>query len=197
MTESGSSPGYRKDPRAVIAASRAYLDDIRAGHVSFSDEGAPFLVMSSHLQELLDLLDDMYIPDAEPSDEQYRLRAQLRQALPARYRDSEIAAAMTEVLAAIPGDVAANVTRWLRAAQAEIPPGSELTTAQAFADAIRYRQAQAASGPERSRATHRGQVGMYEMTAGGLGLTGQLGGIIDLAGIRREMGMDAGEDGGR
>lgn len=114
--ESGNAAYGGKDPKVVIGSARAYLADVRAGHVSFADEGAPFLTMSSHLEALLDLLGSMYIPAAEPSDEQYRLRAQLRQVIPARYRGSELTGAIIDVLAALPDDTAVNVVRWLEAA---------------------------------------------------------------------------------
>lgn len=120
MTESrpaAAGPYGGKDPRVVMGAARTYLDDVRAGHVSFTDEGAPFLTMASHLQELLDLLDSMFIVDPEPADEQLRLRAQLRQAVPVPYRGSELAEAVIEVLAALPDSTAVNVTRWLEAAR--------------------------------------------------------------------------------
>jgi hypothetical protein len=41
----------------TIERARAYLADIRAGHVSFADEGVPFMTLAGFLGDLLDVLD--------------------------------------------------------------------------------------------------------------------------------------------
>ena len=40
-----------------VERARAYLSDVRAGHVSFADESAPFLTLTRHLAALLDVVD--------------------------------------------------------------------------------------------------------------------------------------------
>ena len=42
---------------AVVERARAYLSDVRTGHVSFADESAPFLTLTRHLAALLDVID--------------------------------------------------------------------------------------------------------------------------------------------
>ena len=42
---------------ATVERARAYLADVRAGHVSFADESAPFLILTGHLDALLDVID--------------------------------------------------------------------------------------------------------------------------------------------
>ena len=34
---------------ATVERARAYLADVKAGHVSFADESAPFLALTGHL----------------------------------------------------------------------------------------------------------------------------------------------------
>ena len=41
----------------AVERARAYLADVRAGHVSFADEGAPFLTLTGHLGAVLDVID--------------------------------------------------------------------------------------------------------------------------------------------
>ena len=40
-----------------VRRARAYLSDVRTGHVSFADESAPFLTLTRHLAALLDVVD--------------------------------------------------------------------------------------------------------------------------------------------
>lgn len=40
-----------------IPRARVYLADVRAGHVSFADEGAPFLTLTGYLGAVLDVID--------------------------------------------------------------------------------------------------------------------------------------------
>ena len=40
-----------------VERARAYLRDVRTGHVSFADESAPFLTLTRHLAALLDVVD--------------------------------------------------------------------------------------------------------------------------------------------
>ena len=56
--------------------------------------------------------------------------------------------------------------------------GYELTIAQAIADAIRWRRAQAVAAPERSRGGHAEQIGLYRGAAEALGLAELLGTIL-------------------
>ena len=42
---------------AVVERARVYLADVRAGHVSFADEGAPFLTLTGYLAAVLDVID--------------------------------------------------------------------------------------------------------------------------------------------
>ena len=41
----------------AVERARAYLADVRAGHVSFADESAPFLTLTRHLGALLEVID--------------------------------------------------------------------------------------------------------------------------------------------
>ena len=41
----------------AVERARVYLADVRAGHVSFADEGAPFLTLTGHLAAVLDVID--------------------------------------------------------------------------------------------------------------------------------------------
>jgi hypothetical protein len=41
----------------AVERARAYLADVRAGHVSFADEGAPFLTLTGYLGAVLDVVD--------------------------------------------------------------------------------------------------------------------------------------------
>jgi hypothetical protein len=41
----------------TVERARAYLADVRAGHVSFADESAPFLTLTKHLGTLLEVID--------------------------------------------------------------------------------------------------------------------------------------------
>ncbi|HUY48540.1 MAG TPA: hypothetical protein VMV92_22940 [Streptosporangiaceae bacterium] len=41
----------------VVERARAYLEDVRAGHVSFADESAPFLTLTGYLGAVLDVID--------------------------------------------------------------------------------------------------------------------------------------------
>jgi hypothetical protein len=41
----------------AVERARAYLADVRAGHVSFADEGASFLALTRHLAAVLDIID--------------------------------------------------------------------------------------------------------------------------------------------
>lgn len=47
---------FNQSTRAVERA-RAYLADVRAGHVSFTDESAPFMSLTNHLDALLEIID--------------------------------------------------------------------------------------------------------------------------------------------
>ena len=51
---------------ATVERARAYLIDVRAGHVSFADESAPFLTLTGHLAALLDVIDGTRWGDARP-----------------------------------------------------------------------------------------------------------------------------------
>ena len=42
---------------ATVERARTYFADVRAGHVSFADESAPFLTLTRHLSALLDVID--------------------------------------------------------------------------------------------------------------------------------------------
>ena len=42
---------------ATVERARAYLADVKAGHVSFADESAPFLALTGHLGALLEVID--------------------------------------------------------------------------------------------------------------------------------------------
>lgn len=68
--------------------------------------------------------------------------------------------------------------------------GCEPSIAQALADAIRWRLTRAATGPKRSRRGEAEQIGLYLMAAGQLGLTQQLGGIIDVAKVQHDLGIE-------
>ena len=39
-----------------IRRARAYVADVRAGHVSFADEGAPFMTLCSYVDDLLEII---------------------------------------------------------------------------------------------------------------------------------------------
>ena len=41
----------------AVERARVYLADVRAGHVSFADEGAPFLTLTGYLGAVLDVID--------------------------------------------------------------------------------------------------------------------------------------------
>jgi hypothetical protein len=41
----------------TVERARAYLADVRAGHVSFADGSAPFLTLTNHLGALLEVID--------------------------------------------------------------------------------------------------------------------------------------------
>lgn len=69
-----------------IERARAYLADIRAGHVSFADEGAPFMTLAGHLGALLEVIDDNYLAEPLPEGEQARLRDELLAEVPASHR---------------------------------------------------------------------------------------------------------------
>jgi hypothetical protein len=47
---------FNQSARAVERA-RAFLADVRAGHVSFADESAPFMTLTNHLDALLEVID--------------------------------------------------------------------------------------------------------------------------------------------
>jgi len=152
-----------------IERARAYLADIRAGHVSFADEGAPFMTLSGHLAALLDIIDDQYLAFPLPEGEQARVRDELLAEVPASQRlpdpqPGDFAWAVSTALVRQPGDVAQAVTEWLRAARsgrlavaatpeeavktavARLAEPQEDILCQAFADAIAYRMTRFAGG---------------------------------------------------
>jgi len=42
---------------STVERARAYLDDVRMGHVSFADESAPFMTLAGYLGDLLEVID--------------------------------------------------------------------------------------------------------------------------------------------
>ncbi len=105
--------------REAIDRARAYLADIRAGHVSMADEGAPFTTLSGHLSALLDIIDEQWIAYPAPEGEQAQLRAELLAEVPARLRAYALSEAVATDLSRHPGDTIQTVTSWLRAARRE------------------------------------------------------------------------------
>ena len=43
---------------AIVQRARSYLADVRAGHVSFADESAPFMTLTGYLADLLDVMEE-------------------------------------------------------------------------------------------------------------------------------------------
>jgi hypothetical protein len=79
-------------------------------------------VLLQQVRLLLEVVDAIYYPEPVPGSEQDRLRLGLLAEVPesqraAEGRDRDDAAAAASLLAAIPGDLAVTVTRWLRAAR--------------------------------------------------------------------------------
>jgi hypothetical protein len=130
MTESNQT-------REAIDRARAYLADIRAGHV-IADEGAPFATLTSHASALLDIIDEQWISYPAPEGEQAQLRAELLAQVPASLRDYALSGAVATDLSRHPGDTIQTVTDWLRAARREAPApeaAGALTTLAAWMDA--------------------------------------------------------------
>ena len=46
-----------KQSASLVERARAYLEDVRMGHVSFMDERAPFMTLTSYLGDLLAVID--------------------------------------------------------------------------------------------------------------------------------------------
>jgi hypothetical protein len=42
---------------AIVQRARSYLADVRAGHISFADESAPFMTLTGYLADLLDVME--------------------------------------------------------------------------------------------------------------------------------------------
>ncbi|MFI5065954.1 MAG: hypothetical protein ACHP9Z_18530 [Streptosporangiales bacterium] len=155
-----------------IERARHYLADIRAGHVSFADEGAPFMTLSGHLAVLLGIIDDQWIAYPLPEGEQARVRDGLLAEVPASQRlpdpePGDFAWAVATALVRQPGDVAQAVTEWLRAARRESPAlddAQRATLGEALSDAITLRTVRLAarcakcSGHEQRCAEHTGDL---------------------------------------
>ncbi len=78
------------------------------------------LVLLQQVRLLLEVVDAIYYPEPVPGSEQDRLRLELLAEVPENQRAAEgrdDAAAAASLLAAMPGDLAVTVTRWLRAAR--------------------------------------------------------------------------------
>ena len=111
-----------RDPHSKIEPARAYLSDVRLGHVSRADEGAEAVVMvlCGYLDDLLEIIDDQWIAYPLPEGEQARVRDELLAEVPAGLRlpgpqPGDFAWAVATALARQPGDGAQAVTEWLRA----------------------------------------------------------------------------------
>lgn len=46
-----------KQSASLVERARAYLEDVRMGHVSFTDESAPFMTLTGYLGDLLAVID--------------------------------------------------------------------------------------------------------------------------------------------
>ena len=122
-----------------IEKARAYLADIRAGHVSFADEGAPFTTLAGFLGDLLGIIDDQCLAYPLPEGEQARVRDELLAEVPASLRLSDpqpgdFAWAVATALVRQPGDVAQAVAEWLRAARREVPAAAALAALAGWID---------------------------------------------------------------
>lgn len=137
-----------------IERARAYLAGVRTV-TSATPAGDVVQRLAGHLGEMLAIVDDQYLCLPPPAGERARARAELLAEVPASerapgYPDADFSAAVATTLVRVPGDVAAAVTRWLRAAKREagLTPAQRATALGALDLAAEELRDRAATCPD-------------------------------------------------